>query len=145
MTRVRIRVASERGEGLITGLMLLAGVLIPLMFIVPLFGRMETAHLAAQQAARDAARSAALAPDEAAARTAAQRAVADARSQTGVPLSLSLGGRFARNDTITANTSASVAMGSLPGLGNIGTVTVRGRASAPIDRYRSLRPAGGGE
>lgn len=145
MTHVRLRGAAERGEGLVTGLMLLAGVLVPLMFIVPLFGRIETAHLAAQQAARDAVRSAALAPDETAARTAAQDTVTDSRSQTGVPLSISLGGRFARKDTVTATTSANVSLGSLPGLGTFGTVTVRGRASAPIDRYRSLRSPGDGE
>jgi hypothetical protein len=78
------RLRSERGEGLIAGLLLIAGVLVPLMFIVPLFGRIESAHLAAQQTARDAVRSAALAPDDAHAHAAAQAAVAVARAQTGV-------------------------------------------------------------
>ena len=45
MTRLHTRLLSETGEGLITGLLLIAGVLVPLMFIVPLFGRIETAHL----------------------------------------------------------------------------------------------------
>jgi hypothetical protein len=133
-----VRVRSESGEGLITGLMLMAGVLVPLMFVVVLFGRIETAHLAAQQAARDAVRSAALAPDAAHARAAAQSAVTAARAQTGVPLTLSLAGDFTRGSTMTARTSATVALGTLPGLGGFGTITVRGRASAPIDRYRSL-------
>jgi hypothetical protein len=138
MTRLLTRLRSETGEGLITGLMLTAGVLVPLMFIVVLFGRIETAHLAAQQAARDAARSAALAPDGTHARAAAQSAVTTARAQTGVPLSLALTGRFARGSTMTASTTAAVALGTLPGLGSFGTITVHGRASAPIDRYRSL-------
>jgi len=138
MTRLLTRLRSESGEGLITGLMLTAGVLVPLMFIVVLFGRIETAHLAAQQAARDAVRSAALAPDDAHARAAAQSAVSTARAQTGGALNLALTGRFARGSTMTASTSATVALGTLPGLGSFGTITVRGRASAPIDRYRSL-------
>jgi hypothetical protein len=138
MTRLLTRLRSDSGEGLITGLMLTAGVLVPLMFIVVLFGRIETAHLAAQQAARDAVRSAALAPDDAHAQAAAQSAVSTARAQTGVPLNLTLGGRFARGSTMTASTSATVALGRLPGLGSFGTITVHGRASAPIDRYRSI-------
>ncbi|HEX7298895.1 MAG TPA: hypothetical protein VF257_07790 [Solirubrobacteraceae bacterium] len=136
------RLRGERGEGLITGLLLTAGVLVPLMFIVVLFGRIESAHLAAQQAARDAVRSAALAPDDAHAQAAARSAVSTARAQTGVPLNLTLAGRFARGATMTANTTATVALGTLPGLGNFGTVTVHGRASAPIDRYRSLLEPG---
>ena len=138
MTRLLARLRSERGEGLITGLLLTAGVLVPLMFIVVLFGRIETAHLAAQQAARDAVRSAALAPDGTHARAAAQSAVGAARAQTGVPLRLALAGRFARGSTMTASTSASIALGTLPGLGSFGAITVHGRASAPIDRYRSF-------
>lgn len=138
MTRVLARLRCENGEGLITGLLLIAGVLVPLMFIVVAFGRIESAHLAAQQAARDAVRSATLAPDDAHARSAAQSAVSTTRAQTGVPLNLALGGRFARGGTMTANTTTTVALGTLPGLGSFGTITVHGRASAPIDRYRSL-------
>ena len=50
------KLRDESGEGLITGLIILAGILIPLMFIVPLFGRIETARLAVEQAARDGVR-----------------------------------------------------------------------------------------
>jgi hypothetical protein len=135
MTGILTRLRSDTGEGLITGLVLIAGVLVALMFIVPLFGRIETAHLAAQQAARDAVRSATLAPDETRAHAAAHGAVSAARAQTGVPLKLALAGRFARCSTLTASTTATVALGSLPGLGDVGTITVHGRASAPIDRY----------
>lgn len=138
MTGLLRRLRCQTGEGLVTGLLLIAGVLVPLMFIVPLFGRIETAHLAAQQAARDAVRSATLAPNQARAQGAAQSAVSAARVQTGVPLKLTLTGRFARGSTLTASTSASVALGTIPGLGSFATITVHGRASAPIDRYRSL-------
>jgi hypothetical protein len=138
VTAILTRLRSDTGEGLITGLMLIAGVLVPLMFIVPLFGRIETAHLAAQQAARDAVRSATLAPDATRAHAAAHNAVSTARAQTGVPLKLTLTGRFTRGSSLTASTTATVALGSLPGLGDIGTITVHGRASAPVDRYRSL-------
>jgi hypothetical protein len=138
MTRLLISLRCERGEGLVTGLLLIAGVLVPLMLIVPLFARVETAHLAAQQASREAVRSAALAPDDAHARAAAQSAIAAARAQTGVRLSVSVAGDFARGHTLTARTTATVALGTLPGLGSFGAVTIHGRASAPIDRYRSL-------
>jgi hypothetical protein len=133
----------ERGDGLITGLILTAGVLVPLMFIVPLFARIESAHLAVQQAARDAVRSATLAPDAGQAQAAAQSAAAAARAQTGQPISLTLSGQFARGSVLTADARASVALASLPGLGSFGTITVTGRASAPVDRYRSLLPQGG--
>lgn len=132
------RLRCETGEGLVTGLLLIAGVLVPLMFVVPLFGRIETAHLAAQQAARDAVRSATLAPNWASAQAAARSSLSAARVQTGVPLKLALTGRFARGSTLTASTSASVGLGTVPGLGSFATITVHGRASAPIDRYRSL-------
>ena len=134
MTGLLRRLRYETGEGLVTGLLLIAGVLVPLMFIVPLFGRIETSHLAAQQAARDAT----LAPNWARAQAAAQSSLSTARVQTGVPLKLALTGRFARGSTLTASTSASVALGAVPGLGSFTTITVHGRASAPIDRYRSL-------
>lgn len=119
-TAVRL-LRGERGEGLITGLILLAGVLVPLMFIVPLFGRIESAHLAVQQAARDAVRSATLAPDDSRAQAEAQTAAALARSETGVPLHLTLTGRFSRGSVLKASSSASVALGTIPGLGAFGT------------------------
>jgi hypothetical protein len=143
MRQLASRMRSERGEGLIAGLIVLAGVLVPLMFIVPLFGRIETSRLAVQQAAREAVRSATLAPDAAQARSAARQAAATARSQTGVPLRLTLSGRFARGGTLTANTSTSVPLGTIAGLGTIGTIDVRGQASAPVGQYRSLLPAEG--
>ena len=42
----------ESGEGLISGLILLAGVMLPLMFLIAIFGHLEVARLTAQQAAR---------------------------------------------------------------------------------------------
>lgn len=138
MRRLGRLMRAERGDGLVTGLILTAGVLVPLMFIVPLFARIESAHLAVQQAARDAVRSATLAPDGAQAHAAAQSAASTTRAQTGEPISLTLSGAFARGSVLTANASASVALASLPGLGSFGTITVTGQASAPVDRYRSL-------
>jgi hypothetical protein len=143
MRRLRRRLCEERGDGLATGLILTAGVLVPLMFIVPLFARIESAHLAVQQAARDAVRSATLAPDAGQAQAAAQSAASAARAQTGEPISLTLSGQFARGSVLTAVASASVPLASLPGLGSFGTITVTGRATAPVDRYRSLLPQGG--
>ncbi len=49
---VRRRLRDERGQGLISALILLAGVLLPLLFLVPLFARLEQGRLAAEQAAR---------------------------------------------------------------------------------------------
>ena len=53
MRRLLFRLRSERGQALISGLILLAGVLIPLLFLVPLFARVEQGRLAAEQPARD--------------------------------------------------------------------------------------------
>jgi hypothetical protein len=135
----------ESGEGLISGLILLAGVMLPLMFLIAVFGRLETARLAAQQAARDAVRSAVEAPTPAQARSNAQAALDRARgAQGGGRLRLALDGTFQPGDVMTARVSTSVAVGRIPLIGSIGTVTVTGRASAPVDRYRSLLVGGGG-
>jgi hypothetical protein len=60
---VRRRLRDEKGQGLISALILLAGVLVPLLFLVPLFARLEQGRLAAEQAARDAVRAAVEAPN----------------------------------------------------------------------------------
>jgi hypothetical protein len=124
----------ETGEGLISGLLLLAGVLLPLMFLVAVFGRLGSARLDAQQTARDAVRSAVLAPTP----RAADAAVARASAQSGARLRLALDGRFEPGEVMTAHVSTNVSVGSVPLIGDIGTVVVRGRASAPVDRYRSV-------
>ncbi len=142
MSRVWRSLCSERGEGLIAGLILIAGVLVPLMFFIPLFGRIESSRLAVQQAAREAVRAATLAPDAIQARTAAQQAASTARTETGIPLRLTLVGSFARGATLTADATTNVSLGSLPGLGSFATITVRGQASAPVSQYRSLLPEG---
>lgn len=133
------RLRSERGEiGLVSALALLAGVLLPVMFIVAAFGRIEQSRLAAAQAARDAARAAVQAPSAAQAQLAAEDAVARARAQTSVSLTLELDGTFERGSILHAKTSARVDLASLPLIGGFGTVVVHGTASAPVDSYRSI-------
>lgn len=134
----------ERGEAsIVSGLLLLAGVLIPLMFLIPLFARVELAQVDAQQAARDAVRSAVKAPNATAAHAAAGTSLA--REQAGVhtPLTMSLTGTFARGQTMSAQVTTSVPIGTLPLLGNFGTIAIYARASAPVDRYRSILEGGG--
>jgi hypothetical protein len=141
MSRLR---RDESGEGLISGLILLAGVLLPLMFLIAIFGRIEIARLAAQQAARDAVRSAVQAPTPAQARADAQAAVGRAREgQGGDRLRLALDGELQPGEVMTARVSTSVAVGTIPLIGSVGTVSVSGRASAPVDRYRSVLEDGG--
>ncbi len=135
---LRRRLRDESGQGLISALILLAGVLLPLLFLVPLFARLEQGRLAAEQAARDAVRAAVEAPNPNAAQTAAANALARAREQTGEPLRLELEGQFARGGVLTARVHTSVAFASLPVVGRFGTIELSGRASAPVDRYRSL-------
>lgn len=142
MKRAAPVLRSERGQGLVSALLLLAGVLLPLLFLVPLFARVEQAHLTAEQAARDAVRSAVQAPASAEAKAAAEEALARARAASGLPLRLELGGEFRRGGLLRAHVSTSVPLGRLPGVGRIGTIVVHGRASAPLDRYRSLREGG---
>jgi hypothetical protein len=138
MNTTLARLRRDEGQGLISGLLLLAGVLLPLLFLVPLFARIEQGRLAAAQAARDAVRAAVLAPDAATAQQAAEQALTRARTQTGAPLTLRLTGEFARGSMLQAQTRAEVPLASLPFVGRFGTITVGGEASAPVDRYRSL-------
>ena len=138
MRRVSGRFREERGQALISGLILLAGVLLPLLFLVPLFARVEQGRLAAEQAARDAVRAAVESPSPTAAEAAARAAVARARAQTGQELELSLDGEFARGSVLRAHVRGEVALASLPLFGSIGSVEVSGKAAAPVDRYRSL-------
>jgi hypothetical protein len=132
------RVREEDGQALISGLILLAGVLIPLLFLVPLFARVEQGRLAAEQAARDAVRSAVQAPSASAAQAAASAAVDRTQAQTGQTLEFSLDGEFGRGTVLRAVVRADVDLTRIPLFGAIGTVQVSGDAAAPIDRYRSL-------
>ena len=138
MSRVRRKLRGEEGQGLVTALLLLAGVLLPVMFLVVVFARIEQGRLAAAQAARDAVRAAVEAPTATDAQQAANDALARAQIQTGVPLHLQLQGTFARGAVLRAETSAQIGLASLPFIGQLGTITVRGNAAAPVDAYRSL-------
>jgi hypothetical protein len=129
---------SEDGQGLVAALLLLAGVLLPLLFVVPLFARIEQGRLAAAQAARDAVRAAAQAPTPEQAQQSALLALSRAQRQTRVPLRLELTGEFDRGGALRATASADVAMASIPFFGDIGTVSVHSDAGAPVDRYRSF-------
>lgn len=136
---LRHRLAGDRGEAsILSGILLLAGVLIPLMFLIPLFARVELAQVDAQQAARDAVRSAVQAPDASAAHAAATAALAREQAGAHPPLALSLAGTYSRGESMTATVSTSIPIGTLPLLGHFGTITIHARASAPIDRYRSI-------
>jgi hypothetical protein len=129
----------EEGElGLVSALLLLGGVLLPIMFIVVAFARIENGRLAAAQAARDAVRSAVEAPSATGAQQAADDAVAREQLQTGVPLQFQLAGTFARGAILHAETTAQIALASVPFIGRLGTITVHGSAAAPVDAYRSL-------
>ncbi len=138
------RLRGERGEAsIVSGLLLLAGVLVPLMFLIPLFARVELAQVDAQQAARDAVRSAVKAPNANVAHVAADTSLA--REQAGIhtQLTMSLTGTFARGRTMTAQVTTTVPIGTLPLLGQFGTIAIHARASAPVDRYRSILEGGG--
>jgi hypothetical protein len=134
----------EDGQGIISGLLLLGGVLLPLMFLVPLFARIEQGKLAAAQAARDAVRAAVEAPSPEQAQQAAEQALQREQSQTSIPIQLQLDGAFGRGQVLQAQASAQVALASIPLFGRLGTVTVHSQAAAPVDSYRSLlQPAAG--
>jgi hypothetical protein len=128
----------ERGEGMISALILIAGVLLPLLFVVPLFARLEQGRLIAEQTARDAVRAAVEAPSADMAQQAANAAAERSRTETREPLQLVLNGAFVRGATLQAKTTVQVALASLPFFGSLGTIAVNGQARAPVDRYRSL-------
>jgi hypothetical protein len=135
------RALSESGEGLISGLILIAGVLLPVMFLVPLFARLEQARLVAEQTARDAVRVAVEAPDAATAQGDAVAAVARAQPNSYDRIQLTLDGAFARGSILRATTTVHVDLARVPFYGAIGTVSVHGQAAAPVDVYRSLLTA----
>jgi Flp pilus assembly protein TadG len=137
--RLTRKLRSDRGEAaMVSGVLLLAGALIPLMFLIALYARIELAQVDAQQAARDAVRSAVQAPNPAAAHAAATTALAQEQTGANVPLTLNLTGTFARGQVMSAQVPAKVPIGTLPLLGHFGTITVHADASAPVDRYRSI-------
>jgi len=140
MSRLTRALKREEGQGIVQALLLLAGVLLPLMFLVALFGRVEQGRLAADQAARDAVRAASQAASQPAAEQAANDALARAQQQTRLPLSLNLQGQLQRGATLTATTTVNVSLADLPFFGQLGTVTIHGQARAPVDQYRSLDP-----
>ena len=140
MRRLTRALKREEGQGIVQALLLLAGVLLPLMFLVALFGRIEQGRLAAEQTARDAVRAASQAPSQLAAEQAADEALARAQRQTGLPLTLNLEGELQRGATLTATSTVDVSLADLPFFGQFGTVTIHGQARAPVDQYRSLDP-----
>jgi hypothetical protein len=132
------RLRDESGEGIVSALLLLGGVLVPLLFLIALVGQVEQGRLAASQAARAAVRAAVEASSASAAQTAAQQQLATEQSQTGTALQLQLSGSFERGGVLEADVSGQVRLGRLPLLGDFGTITVHATARAPIDSYRSL-------
>ncbi len=134
------RLRLESGEGLVSGLILIAGVLLPLMFLIPLFARLEQARLVAEQTARDGVRAAVQAPNAAAAQTARADAVGRAQTNTPDQIQLTLRGAYVRGGELEATATVHVPLASLPLFGSFGEVTIRGQASAPLDQYRSLAP-----
>lgn len=133
-------IGDERGDGLVDGLIILIGILIPLMFIVPLFGRIESARLAVEQASRDAVRAATLSATAQQANGAAQAAISNAGQESGTTIQGSLTGAFARGSVLTVDAHTTIKAVALPGLVSFGAVTISGQASAPVDQYRSLLP-----
>jgi hypothetical protein len=123
---------------MVAALLLLAGALLPLLFLLSLFGRVEQARLAASQAASASVRAAVLAPSAQEAQTDAAAELAAAQAETPARLELWLAGSFARGGVLTAEVSAELPIGELPFLGGLGTITLEARAQAPVDAYRSF-------
>jgi hypothetical protein len=142
MRRLLARLRGDRGEGIVSALMLLAGVLIPIIFLLPLVGRLEQGRLAASQIARAAVRAAAEAASASGAQAAAQQQLQAEQAQTRTPLELRLSGSFERGGNLQATVSGRVTIGHLPVLGDFGTITVHATARAPVDQYRSLLTQG---
>lgn len=141
MNALRRRLRDEAGSSLLTGAVVIGGLMVPVLFLVLLFARVELAHLAAEQTARDAVRSAAQAPDFDRASAAVDLAAARARTIDGTPVRVSLSGEWQRGSVLQADARTTVSLGRLPGLGRFGRVTVHARARAPLDSYRSLTGA----
>lgn len=132
------RLRDESGTGIITGVLLVGGLLVAVLFLIPLFARVEMAQMTAEQAVRDAVRSAVEAPTADTVQAAADDALSRARAGARDPLDLTLSGDWQRGGVLRADAQATVSIGRLPGLGRIGRISLRAHARAPIDRYRSL-------
>jgi hypothetical protein len=141
MKRLYRNALSESGEGLVSGLTLIAGVLLPVMFLIPLFARLEQARLIAEQTARDAVRVAVEAPNATTAKADAEAAVSRAQPNSYDRIQLTLDGAFARGSLLRATTTVRVDLARVPFYGAIGVVSVHGQAAAPVDQYRSLLTA----
>jgi len=128
----------ERGEGMVAALLLLAGALLPLLFLLSLFARVEQARLIASQAAWASVRAAVLAPSAQAAQSDAVAELAAAQAETAASLGLRLAGSFARGGLLSAEVSAEIPIGELPFLGGLGTVRLEASARAPVGAYRSF-------
>lgn len=137
------RLASdERGEGIVSALILLAGALLPLIYLILVFSQIEQGNLAVSQAAQAAVRAATQASDATAAQQAAEQELAAEQAQTATPMQLDLTGSFERGGVLAAQVTGEIPVGRLPFLGHLGTITVRATAQAPVDEYRSLTGAG---
>ena len=136
--RTRLDPTGEGGESLISTLIVVSGLMLPVLFLVLVFGRVEQARLAAAQAAREAVRAAVQAPAPGMAQAAAEQALARAQQTTSARLELQLSGTFAPGATLHAQVVGEVSLGSVPLLGNFGTIAVHAQAAAPVDLYRSL-------
>lgn len=143
MTRACRSIRGESGQAAISGLLVLTGVLLPVMLLVVAFARIESARLAAQQTARDAVRAGTQAPTPRQAAAAAQAAAARGDAHARDPMHVAVTGDLEPGQTLEARVSTRVAVGSLPLLGDFGTITVHATARAPVDRYRSLLPTAG--
>ena len=117
--------------------------LIPLIYLVALFGRIEQGRLAVSQAAAGGGPRRRRSADR---RRRAGGRRAAARRRTGTDRArrsrLELGGSFERGGVLEAEVSGQIAIGQLPLLGDFGTITVQASARAPVDQYRSLAAAG---
>ena len=133
------RLRSTRGDALIETLFLLAGALLPLLALLALTSRIELAHLTVEQTARAAARAASEATTQTGATIAAETIRRQTAETSGEPLSLQLGGQLQPGSSFTATLTTTIH--SVPFavlLGEPAALTVAGRATVPVDRYRSL-------
>ena len=131
----------ERGEGIVSALLLLAGALLPMLFLVSLVGRIEQAELVATQLAQSSVRAATLASSATQAQRAADSQLTAAQAESPAALELTIAGSFVRGGVLESDVTARLPVVSVPLLGEVGSITLAQTARAPIDLYRSLPQA----
>ncbi len=139
ISRIRGRAVRDAGTAVLEVLVLGVGLLVPLLYGVMSVMAVQSASYAATAAARESARAyvtaATVTQALARARAASQLVLADAGVSSAGPNVLCVGGCLRPGSRVDVTVRVKVGLPLLPGGPSL---TVTGRESMPVDRYRPM-------